>query len=107
MNKKDVGERLKYFAKNKFGSVNALAKELGMQRQQLYGYFVGNSYPGGEMLIKLGKLGCDINWLLMGVDGDNLYSRSVRYYPVEEPLKLSFKGNVKIIISSDTLEEGD
>lgn len=64
--KKDVGRRLRQFADNNFNSIAEFAKQLGMQRQQLYGYFSGDTYPGGEILIKLGKLGCDLNWLLIG-----------------------------------------
>lgn len=84
--KKDIGRRLREFANNNFTSIAELAKELGMQRQQLYGYFGGDSYPGGEILIKLGKLGCDLNWLLLG-EPKYIVKEATLKYDVNETLE--------------------
>ena len=72
MDKKlEIGGKLKEFAENNFKSLSELSRKLGMKNpQQLYDYLNGRSYMGGEILIKLSDLGCDINWLLTGEKGD-------------------------------------
>jgi transcriptional regulator with XRE-family HTH domain len=59
-----IGEKLRFFAENKFGSISKLAELLGMKPPSLYVYLNNESIPGGEILKKLKDLGCDINWLL-------------------------------------------
>lgn len=59
-----IGEKLRFFAENKIGSVAKLAELLGMKPPSLYVYLNNESIPGGEILQKLQNLGCDINWLL-------------------------------------------
>lgn len=76
-----TGEKLKKFGVNKFGSVNLFAEAIGMKAPGLYDYFNDKSVPGGEILKKLLKMGCDINWLL-GIDqieakGKSRYSRNI------------------------------
>lgn len=58
------GDKIKSFAKEKFGSDKLLAEALGMSPQQLAAYTAEKRKPGFEILQKLGGLGCDIPWLL-------------------------------------------
>ncbi|MEW6701840.1 MAG: hypothetical protein AB1298_03905 [Bacteroidota bacterium] len=68
MNKKlEIAFRLKNFAEKKFNGLAGLSRALGMKdRQGLNPYLSGKSFIGGEYLLKLSDLGCDINWLLNG-----------------------------------------
>lgn len=59
-----TGQKLKVFAQDKFGSINLFAEAIGMKAPGLYDYFNDRSTPGGDLLKKLLKMGCDINWLL-------------------------------------------
>ena len=59
-----IGSKLRVFAENNFGSVSKLAELLGMKPPSFYKYLNDESVPGGEILAKLVKLGCDVNWLL-------------------------------------------
>lgn len=69
--KKDViGERLRQFAKDKFRTIRALAEALNMSEENLSQYIKGKSAPGAPLLIKLAEKGCDIQWLLTGVEID-------------------------------------
>ena len=43
-----------------------------MKLQSFQNYYDGTSVPGGEILAKLGQLGCDINWLLNGTRSGSL-----------------------------------
>ncbi|MBW7888064.1 MAG: hypothetical protein H3C35_06850 [Bacteroidetes bacterium] len=64
-----IGERLKLFAEKNFGSVAELERALGKGRNSLSQYIGDRSTPGGQLLLELLKLGCDINWLLSGDEG--------------------------------------
>lgn len=68
LNKKhDIGLRIKEFATKNNLSLAQLSRQLGMKNPQgLNPYINGGSFPGGELLIKLSELGCNINWLLNG-----------------------------------------
>ncbi len=59
-----IGERIRIFAKRKFGTSRKLAEMMNMSPQQLQQYISGKREPGTKILIKLLKLGCDLNWLL-------------------------------------------
>ena len=66
--KKNIAERLKRFADSKAPSYAAFARDIGMHPSSFHStYLKGRSIPGGELLIKLALLGCDLNWLLLGV----------------------------------------
>jgi hypothetical protein len=60
-----IGEKIKDFGINKFGSVKAFAEALGWHPSSLYTYFDDRSMPGAPLLIKLGEWGMDLNWLLL------------------------------------------
>lgn len=65
-----VGKRLEEFRllnKDRFPTKGHLASALGMKSQQLARYLSDQRKPATEILEKLAELGCDINWLLVGV----------------------------------------
>jgi len=81
----EIGHRIKLFGERKFKSVAELSRKLHYKnRQQIYDYISGKSYPGGELLIKLAKLGCDINWLLLGEEKFIVKERRVDYFGYSE-----------------------
>ena len=88
--KAEIGLKIKEFGEKYFSSVAELSRKLGMKtRQQLYDYIQGKSYPGGELLIKLGKLGCDLNWLLLGENNLHVVKENITNYNVENiPLNM-------------------
>ncbi|MCX7797433.1 MAG: helix-turn-helix domain-containing protein [Melioribacter sp.] len=78
-----IGERLRLFAKKKFGTLKKLAEAMDISPQQLQQYISGKREPGSKILIKLLKLGCDINWLLGGKESLESY----KIYKLESKLK--------------------
>jgi|GEM_PF-1569451 len=60
-----IGERLRIFA-NYIGNLSKLATLINMSPSSLDAYLIGRSKPGTEILQRLLKLGCNINWLLSG-----------------------------------------
>lgn len=85
MNKKlEIASRLKDFAEKKFNGLAGLSRALGMKdRQGLNPYLAGKSFIGGEYLLKLSDLGCDINWLLTGTTING--KEAIRANHVKEP----------------------
>lgn len=67
----EIGNRLRQFAKVKFGRYESLAKALGMTPQSLNNYLTGKRLPGAELISKLKELGCNTDWLLL--HGDEPY----------------------------------
>ncbi|MGK9477901.1 hypothetical protein [Melioribacter sp. OK-6-Me] len=66
---KNIGERLRIFAIEKWGkkgAIKELAASLNMKPQSLYNYLRNESKPGADILLKLNELGCDLSWLLTG-----------------------------------------
>ena len=63
-----IGGRIRIFAKHKYGTLKKLANAMNISPQQLQQYISGKREPGSRILIKLLKLGCDINWLLSGTE---------------------------------------
>ena len=61
-----IGGRIRIFAKRKYGTLKKLADAMDISPQQLQQYISGKREPGSKILIKLLRLGCDINWLLSG-----------------------------------------
>ncbi len=77
-----IGERIRIFAKRKYKTLKALAGAMKISPQQLQQYVSGRREPGTKILIKLLKLGCDINWLLGGAESLESY----RVYKLEREL---------------------
>lgn len=82
--KKEIGQRIRIFAKRKFGTLKNLANSLGISPQQLQQYTSGNREPGSKILLKFFRIGCDINWLLSGVESIN----SFEIYKLEHEIKI-------------------
>jgi len=79
----DIGERIRIFAKRKYGTLRALADAMGIKPQQLQQYISGKREPGTKILRRLLKLGCDINWILGGAESLESY----KVYKLEQELK--------------------
>jgi transcriptional regulator with XRE-family HTH domain len=64
----EVGERLREFAKARFKGLAGLARALEMSPQQLSNYVAGRVAPGLKLQMRLEALGCDSIWLITGRD---------------------------------------
>jgi transcriptional regulator with XRE-family HTH domain len=78
-----IGERIRLFAKRKYGTLKKLADSMEISPQQLQQYISGKREPGSKILIKLLRLGCDINWLLGGRESIESY----KIYKLENELR--------------------
>ena len=97
-----IGDRIKVFAKKKFGSQINLAKAMGISPQQLNQYTSGKREPGSKALIKLFKLGCDINWLLGGAESIETY----KIFKLENEIKKLQNGMAEIAELINRLNHG-
>lgn len=80
-----TGKRLKIVADHLFdGNMSELARRLEMKPQALTKYTKGESMPGGLILIRLYKIGVNINWFLTG-EGQRFLDH--REGEVSEPLE--------------------
>jgi len=78
-----VGDRIRIFAKRRYGSISKLARALEIKPQQLQQYISGKREPGAKTLIRFLKIGCDINWLLGGAEKLESY----RIFKLENEVK--------------------
>lgn len=78
-----IGERMRLFAKRKYGTLKKLAEAMKISPQQLQQYISGKREPGTRILVKLLRLGCDINWLLGGKESFESY----KIYKLENELR--------------------
>ena len=78
-----IGERVRLFAKRKYGTLKKLAEAMQISPQQLQQYISGKREPGTRILAKLLKLGCDVNWLLGGKESLESY----KIYRLESELR--------------------
>ncbi|TSA28388.1 MAG: XRE family transcriptional regulator, partial [Ignavibacteriales bacterium] len=78
-----IGERLRLFAKRKYGTLKKLAEAMKISPQQLQQYISGKREPGTRIMVKLLKLGCDVNWLLGGKESIESY----KIYKLETELR--------------------
>jgi len=60
----NTGEKLRFFAEQKFGQLSKLADALDMSASSLQKYLNNEREPGFGILRKLKNLDCDIDWLL-------------------------------------------
>jgi len=89
---KSIGERIRIFAKRKFGTLKNLSVAMEISPQQLQQYISGTREPGAKILHKLLKLGCDLNWLLGGIDS----FESFKVYRLENEIKNLHKNIAQI-----------
>jgi len=78
-----IGNRIRFFAKRKYGTLKSLAIAMNISPQQLQQYVSGKREPGSKILAKLLRLGCDINWLLGGSESVESY----KIYKLEKNLR--------------------
>jgi transcriptional regulator with XRE-family HTH domain len=78
-----IGERIRLFAKRKYGTLKKLADAMKISPQQLQQYISGKREPGTRILAKLLRLGCDVNWLLGGKESFESY----KIYKLEGELR--------------------
>lgn len=79
MSKLDISSRLRKFIAENYGSIKEFATLMGMKDTNLHqAYLSGKSVPGGEMLLKLANLGCDVHWLLTGEEKKPVHEIYVR-----------------------------
>ncbi len=78
-----VGDRIRIFAKRRYGSIAKLAKALEISPQQLQQYISGRREPGAKTLLRFLRIGCDINWLLGGAERLESY----RIFKLENEVK--------------------
>ncbi len=78
-----LGERVRFFALKKYGTLKKLAEAMEITPQQLQQYISGKREPGTRILVKMLRLGCDLNWLLGGKESLESY----KIYKLESELK--------------------
>lgn len=78
-----IGERMRLFARKKYGTLKKLAEAMHISPQQLQQYISGKREPGTRILVKLLRLGCDVNWLLGGKESIESY----KIYKLESELR--------------------
>ena len=78
-----IGQRMRIFAKRKYGTLKSLADIMEISPQQLQQYLSGKREPGAKILLKLMKAGCDINWIL----GEEKKTEDYRIAKLENELK--------------------
>ncbi len=61
-----IGKRLAIFAKEKFGSKTTLINKLEISSEEAIQYFSYKKPLSKEILGKLSRLGCDLDWLITG-----------------------------------------
>lgn len=100
-----IGARLRFFAENRYGSVAAMERAIGMAKHLLHKYVRDESKPGAELLQKFRGLGMSIDWLLSG-EGEMMRSEGVAAkspeFIVMDPKGLAGK---KVILLSDAYDE--
>jgi transcriptional regulator with XRE-family HTH domain len=97
-----VGERMRFFAKKKYGTLKKLADAMMISPQQLQQYISGKREPGTRILAKLLRLGCDVNWLLGGKESVESY----KIYKLETELRKLQSSFSQIVELTKKVESG-
>ena len=66
-----IGERLKKFAREYPGGIEALAARTNWRPHRLYPILHDREEPTVDLLRALARVGCDLNWLLLGDELDS------------------------------------
>ena len=59
-------KKLKFFVKNNFDRQKDFARVIGVRETHASAYLAGTTYPRIETLYRIGRAGCDLNWLITG-----------------------------------------
>ena len=97
-----IGERMRLFAKRKYGTLKKLAEAMKISPQQLQQYISCKREPGTRILVKLLKLGCDVNWLLGGKESIESY----KIYKLESELRKLQSSFTQIVDLTKKVEGG-
>jgi len=97
-----IGERMRLFAKRKYGTLKKLAEAMKISPQQLQQYISAKREPGTRILVKLLKLGCDVNWLLGGKESIESY----KIYKLESELRKMQSSFAQIADLTKKVESG-
>ena len=98
-----IGNRLRKWGIGKYGSVPAFAEELDIVSEGLSPYLNDKRKPGNKMQEKLRSLGCDINWLMTGLDREETNKKFGEMVARISQQELT-KGEMEIIAILRTLE---
>lgn len=71
-----IGERLKKFAREYPGGIEALAADTNWRPHRLYPILHDREEPTVDLLRALARVGCDLNWLLLGEETDTAVAAS-------------------------------
>lgn len=85
----NIGENLRIFIEKNFKNLAEFAKIFGMSAQSLHKYLTNQRKPGAEILSKLSRLGCDINWLLTNQSQTLISKSDFKYISIEEAEKIT------------------
>lgn len=66
-----MGDRIRKFGLEKFGSIKEFAEAMGMSPSNLQAYLQDRREPGTPILKRLIDLGCDVYWLLTGEENND------------------------------------
>ena len=100
----EQGEKLKAFAKLNFDSLKDLADALDITQTTLSRYVQGQREPTAEILRKLQKLGCDMNWLLN--DDDDSPPNTIQDNKSMEEQIRHLRDRIKQVSQVSTVLEG-
>jgi SOS-response transcriptional repressor LexA len=76
------GIRLKAFADEKFGSITAMSKVIGISQPNIARYVKEEVQPTKILFEKLLEVGCDIEWLLTGKSKEADKQTGVKQFPL-------------------------
>mgnify|MGYP001568720251 CR=1 FL=1 len=66
-----MGDRIRKFGLEKFGSIKEFAEAMGMSPSNLQAYLQDRREPGTPILKRLIELGCDMDWLFTGENNND------------------------------------
>lgn len=89
-----IAERIKEFAKSRYGSVSGLTRAMGIKETSLSTYLSGRSKPGAMIQSKLREAGADIEWIMTGKAGPGAFARVVEDAMNREEVRLSGVGTI-------------
>jgi transcriptional regulator with XRE-family HTH domain len=99
----EIGKRLRKWGIGKYGSVGAFASALGIVSEGISPYLSGKARPGNKMQDKLRALGCDIDWLMTGLDKEETNKKFSEMVARISQQELT-KGEMEIVAILRTLE---